>query len=111
MRLVQSLVLTKFDGSYMKWPKFWGKFSEATDKSSVAPLLEFNHLLELLESQPKRCIEALPFTPEEGYNRAKAILQDKYGKESEIIKCYVKDILDLPNVAGSNPRNVVSSST
>ena len=99
------LVISKFDGSCMNWPKFWGQFSEAIDKSSVAPITKFTYLLELLEPQAKRCVEALPFNPE-GYNRAKAILQDKYGKESEIIKCYVKEILDLPNVTGTNPRKI-----
>ena len=74
------LVLTKFDGSYMNWPKFWGQFSEAIDKSTIAPITKFTYLLELLEPKVKRCIEALPFSPE-GYNRAKVILEDKYGKE------------------------------
>ena len=59
----------------------------------------------LLEPKVKRYVEALPFTPE-GYNRAKAILEDKYGKESEIVKCYVKEILDLPHITGANPRKV-----
>ena len=99
------LVISKFDGSCMNWPKFWGQFSEAIDKSSVAPITKFTYLLELLEPQVKRCVEALPFNPE-GYNRAKAILLEKYGKESEIIKCYVKEILDLPNITGTNPRKV-----
>ena len=85
-------VISKFDSSSMNWPKFWKYFSEAIDKSSVAPITKFTYLLELLEPKAKCCIEAFPFNPE-GYNRAKAILQDKYGKEPEIIKCYVKEIL------------------
>ena len=100
------LVISKFDGCCMNWPKFWGQFSEAIDKSSVAPITKFTYLLELLEPQAKRCVEALPFNPE-GHNRTKAILQDKYGKESEIIKCYVKEILDLPSITGTNPRKIV----
>ena len=63
------------------------------------------YLLELLEPVVKRCVEALPFTPE-GYNRAKAILQDKHGKVPEIVKCYVKEILDLPDITSANPRKV-----
>ena len=97
------LVILKFDGSYMNWPKFWGQFTEAIDKSSIAPITKFTYLLELLEPKAKQCVEALPFNLE-GYNRAKAILVDKFGKESEIVKVYVKQILDLPNVPGTNPR-------
>ena len=37
----------------------------------------------------RREVDSLPFTAE-GYNRAKAILTEKYGKESEIVKVYVK---------------------
>ncbi|XP_028415553.1 uncharacterized protein LOC114538695 [Dendronephthya gigantea] len=99
------LVMTKFDGSYMNWPKFWGQFTEAIDKSAVAPITKFTYLLELLEPKVKRCVEALPFGPE-GYNRAKSILVDKYGKESEIVKCYIKEILDLPQISGANPRKI-----
>ena len=36
----------------------------------------------------KRTVEALPFS-NEGYNRAKTILMDKYGEESEIVKAYM----------------------
>ena len=49
--------------------------------------------------------ESLPFSVE-GYNQAKAILKDKYGKESEIVKSYVKEILELPSISNSNPRKI-----
>ena len=99
------LVISKFDGSFMNWPKFWGQFTEAIEKSSIAPITKFTYLLELLEPKVKRCVEALPFTPK-GYNRAKAILEDKHGKEPEIVKCYIKEILGLPQITGANPRKV-----
>ena len=84
---------------------FWGQFSEAIDKSSLPPITKFTYLLELLEPNVKRGVESLPFSPE-GYNRAKVILEDKYGRESEIEKCYVKEILNLPNITGANPRKI-----
>jgi hypothetical protein len=31
------LVIAKFGGSFIDWPKFWGQFSEAIDKSLLAP--------------------------------------------------------------------------
>ena len=42
-------------------------------------------------------IEALPFTAE-GYNRTKSIFKEKFGKDSEIIKAYTKEILELPTL-------------
>ena len=29
---------------------------------------------------------------------------DRYGKESEIVKAYVQNILDLPRIKGANPQ-------
>ena len=78
------LVITKFDGSHMDWPRFWGQFSENIDKTSVAPITKFTYLREFVTPQVSRTIEALPFTAE-GYNRAKSILKEKFGKDSEII--------------------------
>ena len=58
------LMITKFDGSFMDWSRFWGQFSEAIDKTSVAAITKFSNLRELLDSKVRRTIEALPFTPE-----------------------------------------------
>ena len=58
------LVITKFDGSYMDWPRFWGQFSETIEKTSVAPITKFSYLRELLDAKVKPAIEALPFTTE-----------------------------------------------
>ena len=35
----------------------------------------------------------------EEYNRAKSILSERSGKESEIVKAYIKEILDLPSIS------------
>ena len=99
------LVITKFNGSHMDWPRFWGQFSENMDKTSVAPITKYTYLRELVAPQVGRTIEALPFTAE-GYNRAKSILKEKFGKDTEIIKVYTKEILELPTVTGANPKAI-----
>ena len=93
----------------MDWPRFLGQFTEAIDKSSIAAISKFTYLCELLSPKVKQCIEALPFSVE-GYNRARAVLQDNYGKESEIVKCYVTEILDLPHITSANPRKAAAFS-
>ena len=95
----------EFTGSSIDWPRFWDQFTEAIDKSSIPPITKFTYLRELLGSNVKRCVEALPFTVK-GYNRAKEILSDRYGKESEIVNSYVKQILELPHVSSANPRKM-----
>ena len=58
------LAISKFDGSFVDWPRFWGQFTEAVDKSSIAPVSKLTYLLELLVPKVKRSVEALPFTAE-----------------------------------------------
>ena len=50
-------------------------------------------------------IEALRFSPER-YNHTKSILMDKYGEESEIIKAYNREILDLPVIPGIGVKRI-----
>ena len=97
------LVITKFNGTFKYWPRFWGQFCEAIDKSNIAGVTKFSYLRELLAPKVRASIEALPFTPE-GYLRALSILKDKYGKESEIVKAYNKEIWELPVISGVNAK-------
>ena len=89
----------------MVWSRFWEQFTENIDKTTAAPITKFAYLRELLDAKVRRTVQALPLTPE-GYNRAKSILQDKYGKELEIVKAYTREILDLPTVYNSNPKKI-----
>ena len=99
------LVISKFSGDFQDWQRFWGQFTETVDKTKMPPITKFTYLCELLDPKIKHIIDSLPFTAE-GYNRAKSILKDRYGKESEIIKSYVKDIMDLPYIHGTNPKKI-----
>ena len=94
--------IKKFEGSYLDWPRFWGQFTETIDKADIAPINKFTYLCGLLGPKVKVAVEVLPFTAE-GYNRAKLILLSNYGKESEITKAYVKEIMALPVVTSANP--------
>ena len=99
------LVISKFNGSPMDWPRFWGQFSENIDQSAIAPVTKFSYLRELLEPKVRQTIEALPFHSE-GYNRAISILKDKFGKESEIVKGYTREILGLPTIQTANQKKI-----
>ena len=68
-------------------------------------MTKFSYLRELLAPKVKASIEGLPFSSE-GYTRAKNILKDKYGKESEIVKAYNKEILELPVISGVNVKKI-----
>jgi hypothetical protein len=60
-------------------------------------ITKFSYLRKLLDDKVKKAVLGLPYTSE-GYNRAVAILKEQYGKEREIVKAYVKEILELPPV-------------
>lgn len=65
--------------------------------------LTVTYLFGFLGPKAKNRVEALPFTPED-YNRAKAVLQEKYGKNAEMVKTYEKEIMDLPTITNANVR-------
>ena len=99
------LVITKFDGTYADWPRFWGQYSETIDKSNVPPVTKFAYLRELLDAKVRKSVEALPHSAE-GYNRAVSILKDRFGKQSEIVKAYVKEILELPYTSTGKTKRI-----
>ena len=50
------LVITKFNGIYQDWPRFWEQFKETVDKISVEPVIELTYLRELLETKARKTI-------------------------------------------------------
>ena len=42
------LTITKFNGTYADWPRFWGQYSETIDKAGTPPVTKFSYLRELL---------------------------------------------------------------
>lgn len=60
---------------------------------------------ELLEKSVRTDIDGLPFT-EEGYAKAKDILEAEYGQSTEIVNAYVQGIMNLPVVTGTNPKKI-----
>ena len=91
--------------TYQDWPRFWEQFKETVDKTSVEPVIKLTYLRELLKPKVRKTIKALSFTSE-GYNRAKSILQERFGKESEIIKAYSKQIFYLPTINDLNVNKI-----
>ena len=91
------LVITKFNGTPKDWIRFWGQFRAQIEESSVDPVTKFSYLKELVEMKVRKSIDGLPFTME-GYERAKEILEKKYGDTSEVVNAYVKGILELPAI-------------
>ena len=99
------LSITRFNGSHIDWLRFWNQFSAEIDTAAIAGVSKFFYLKGFLACKVCLLIDGLPFTSE-GYEHAKAILQTKYGKPSEIVTAHVKGIMELPTITGTNPQKV-----
>ena len=99
------LEITKFKGTYEGWLPFWNKFQAEIDKTSLATVTKFAYLKELPDPKVRTEIHGLPFTTE-GYERAKNILVNEYGKTSEIVNAYVQNMMNLPVITGTQSANI-----
>ena len=68
------LVISKFNGTYLDWLRFWEQFTSQIDKSATADGAKLTYLQELLEEKQKQEIMGLPFSSD-GYKQAKDILE------------------------------------
>ena len=100
------LTITKFNGTHTDWLRFWNIYEAEIDKcSDMAAVTKFAYLKDLLEPKVRAGIDGLPFSSK-GYERAKNILRNKYGKMSEIVNGYFQNIMGLPVISGANPAKI-----
>ena len=100
------LQISKFKGSHLDWTRFWNQFKAEIDSTNISSITKFSYLKEMMSPQATSLINGLPFSAE-GYERAKLILKDKYGKTSEVINAHVQEIMNLTTVSGNNPGRVI----
>ena len=101
------LVITKFQGTHLDWQRFWNPIQNR-DRSSRNWANNEVFLSEgALGTEVHLAIDGLPFTVE-GYERAKYILQTKYGRPSEVANAHVQSIISLTTIHGTNPGKSMS---
>jgi hypothetical protein len=99
------LIITKFNGTFTDWMRFWNQYEAEIDNSDVSPVTKFSYLKELVIPSVRANVDTLPLTSE-GYERAKQILKSKYGKPSEVVNAYVQNIMSLPHIRCTNPNKI-----
>ncbi|XP_065668049.1 uncharacterized protein LOC136088288 [Hydra vulgaris] len=97
---LQKYTITKFNGDYKDWLRFWNQFTVEVDNSNISNISKFNYLLELVEGKPREDILGLPHSLE-GYDEAKRILQETYGKDIWVHKAMIKDLEGLTAIHSS----------
>ena len=95
------LVISKFDGTPQDWVRFWGQFSSQIDSAKEPAITKFSYLKELVDIKVRKLVDGLPFT-EDGYHKAKSLLEKRYGQTSEVVGAYVRNILELPTIRERN---------
>ena len=99
------LVISPFSGMPTDWIRLWGESEAEIDLSKIPHISKFSYLKELLAPSVTTLVDGLPFTTE-GYERAKNILKQQYGKASVIAKAHVSNIISLPFTNCSNPNKI-----
>ena len=97
--------VSKFDGNILDFFRFWTTFSTDIDDSNLPETSKFSYLKELLTPKVRYLVEGLPFTAE-GYLRAKEILKQKFGQQSEIVSAHISKITSLPEIRSTNPSQI-----
>lgn len=70
------LEISKFQGTFLDWTRFWNQFETEIDKAKLTQVAKFSYLKELLVPSVCASVDGLPFTTE-GYERAKHILKNQ----------------------------------
>lgn len=99
------LEISKFQGTFLDWTRFWNQFETEIDKAKLTQVAKFSYLKELLVPSVRASVDGLPFTTE-GYERAKHILKTKYGKPSEVANAHMQCIIGLSTIHGVDPAKI-----
>ena len=92
------LKVKKFSGRIQEWQEFWDSFESAIDKKeSLAAVDKFEYLRSLVVEPARSTIAG--FSPTSAnYTAAVEVLKKRYGKETDIQRALVNDLLNLPHV-------------
>ena len=99
------LEISKFQGTFLDWIRFWNQFETKIDKAKLTQVAKFSYRKELLVASVRASVDGLPFTTE-GHERAKSILESKYGKSSEVADAHMQCIIGLSIIHGTHPAKI-----
>eukprot|EP00794_Sanderia_malayensis_P001856 gene1856-2094_t len=98
---LQKYTITPFKGEYKDWLRFWNQFMVEVDGSGISEISKFNYLLKLITGKPREDILGLPHTSN-GYEEAKRILEQTYGRDIKIHKTLIKELENLPYITSAH---------
>ena len=100
------LVLPKFRGEVTNWRSFWNSFNSAVHVNpGLSKIDKFNYLNSLLEGNAKRAIQGLTLS-DANYDSAIEILQQRFGRQQQIISAHMEEILKIPPSHNDSPASL-----
>ena len=101
------VTLQKFDGDPLKYFPFMLAFDNSVDRSSAHPGLKLNRLLEHCTGKAAKVIASCAIMePSAGYEKARRILQERFGNKWCISETWVKRITNGPVIKSNEPRSL-----
>ena len=100
------LVLPKFRGEVTNWLSFWDSFNSAVHVNpGLSKIDKFNYLNSLLEGSAKRAIQGLTLS-DANYDSAIEILQQRFGRQQQIISAHMEEILKIQPSTSDSPSSL-----
>ena len=99
------LKIANFNGTHLDWPRFWNQFQAEVDGAPIAAVTKLSYLRDYLVTNVRCLIDGLPFD-DAGYVKAKEILLEKYGQETEVINAHIQGIISLPTITNANSAQI-----
>lgn len=94
-----SLPLEKFDGDYLKWPRFYNCFMKrVNDVVGLDEVEKLYFLRSCLQGAPLDLIDVLDVDTS-SYKNALSLLKDRYERKRFLIDTHVRSLLDMKNLA------------
>ena len=101
------LGLLKFNGNPMAYHRFMMTFA-ATIESAMPDNRRLLYLLQYCEGKAKELIEHCALLePSEGYEKAKEILYENYGRRSVIARAYIKKLVKGPVIRSDDSKALI----
>ncbi len=95
--------LQGFDGNPLDFHLFMNTFRACIDNTSISDASKLNRLFDLCKGKPLNVIKPCALMrPEEGYERAKRLLHERFGNDFVIADTWVKKLTNGPAVKGGS---------
>ena len=94
-----SIEIDTFSGNCIDYPYFMAAFTEVVESKISNPRGRLTRLLKFLKDEAKDLVQSCVYLPaEEGYKKARFLLEKRYGNQYQIMSEYRKELKSWPKL-------------